>query len=104
MTKEEHFQYGRMPAFACQTTVPRIQIRVDTTYQNGQKVSKLTQNIQNGYKIYQIAKKVQNDLTIYQYFPFQGPPAYTQIGIFGILILPSGNTELQIISAELTYL
>jgi hypothetical protein len=33
--------------------------------------------IPDGHKLYQTAVKV------YQHFPFQGPPKYTQLGIFG---------------------
>jgi hypothetical protein len=51
------------------------------------------QNIPNDYKLFQIAikytkwsKNIKNCRFIYQHFPFQGPPIYTQIGIFGIKI------------------
>jgi hypothetical protein len=39
--------------------------------------TKTVKNISNGHKTYQLAIKVC------QYFPFQGPPKFTQIEIFG---------------------
>jgi hypothetical protein len=56
-------------------------------------------NIPKRLKIYQIATKIPNDHNIfpmareyiYQLFPFQGPPKFTQFGIFGLKIyIPSG--------------
>jgi hypothetical protein len=48
-----------------------------TTYQNGEKYTKLPQNIPNGCKIDQMSIKYT------QHLPLQGPPKFTQIGILG---------------------
>jgi hypothetical protein len=47
----------------------------------------------NGHKLYQMAikctkwpKHISNGHILYQPFPFQGPPKFTQIGIFGLKI------------------
>jgi hypothetical protein len=45
----------------------------------GKKYTKLPQH-------YQMAIKISNDHKIYQHFPYQGPPKFTQIGIFGLKI------------------
>jgi hypothetical protein len=37
-------------------------------------------------KIYQIVTELPNGHKIYQLFPVQGPPKFTQIGIFGMKI------------------
>jgi hypothetical protein len=56
------------------------------TYQNGK-------NIPNDHKIYQTAlnitklpKNIPTGHKTYQHFPLQGPPNFTQIGIFGFKI------------------
>jgi hypothetical protein len=38
------------------------------------------------WKIYQIFTELPNGQRIYQPFPIQGPPKFTQIGIFGLKI------------------
>jgi hypothetical protein len=60
---------------------------------NGKNIPKLPQNVPNGDKIYQMAVKysewpqnIPNGHKIFQHFPFQGPPKYTQICIFGFQI------------------
>jgi hypothetical protein len=55
------------------------QIFLGTTYQNGDKYTKLPHNIPNGLNI-------PIGLKIYQHLPFQVPPTFTQIGIFGLKI------------------
>jgi hypothetical protein len=59
------------------------------TYQNGRSIPKYHKlyqtalhilGIPNSHKLYQRAVK------IYQHFIFQGPPKYTQIGIFGLKV------------------
>jgi hypothetical protein len=53
-------------------------------YQMTIKYSVWPQNIQNDRKI--------NKMAVKQPFPLQGPPKYSQIGIFGMKIgIPSGN-------------
>jgi hypothetical protein len=55
------------------------------TYQNGKNIPKYT----NGYNICMYTKwpwNIQNVHKIYQYFPFQDPPKYTHIRIFGMNI------------------
>jgi hypothetical protein len=37
---------------------------------------------------------IPNGLRIYQPFPFEGPPKFIQIGIFGFQNIPSGNPGL----------
>jgi hypothetical protein len=44
-------------------------------------------------KMYHIANKLPNGHKIYQPFPIQGPPKFTQIGIFVFDYTPSGNPE-----------
>jgi hypothetical protein len=48
-------------------------------------------NIPNGHKLYQTAihnskcpKNIPNGHKIFQHFPFQGPPHFTKIKIFGL--------------------
>jgi hypothetical protein len=55
--------------------------------------TKTGKNKQNDYKMYQMATRctkglsnITNGHKIYQHFPFQGPPKYTQIEIFGLKI------------------
>jgi hypothetical protein len=52
---------------------------------------KNTTKLPNGHKIYQMAENSPNSDKIYQHFPFQGPPKYTHIGIFGLKNIPPGN-------------
>jgi hypothetical protein len=40
----------------------------------------------NGHKLYQMVVNIPNGHKIYQHFPFQGPPKFIQIGIFGLKI------------------
>jgi hypothetical protein len=47
-------------------------------YQNGEKYTKLPQNIPNGHKIFQMVIKYT------KIFPLQDPTNFTQIGIFGL--------------------
>jgi hypothetical protein len=49
------------------------QILLDQIYQNGENIYKITTTLPNGHKIY-------------QHFPFQGPPKFTQSGIWGFKI------------------
>jgi hypothetical protein len=46
---------------------------------------KATEN-QNCKKRYQNGNKIPNDHELHQDFPCQGPPKYSQIGIFGLKI------------------
>jgi hypothetical protein len=58
-----------------------------TTYQNGEKYIKWLQNVLNCHKIYtKWLWNTPNVPKIYQHFPFQGPPKYNQIEIFGLKI------------------
>jgi hypothetical protein len=43
------------------------------------------------YQIHSCHVYIPNGHKIYQYVPFQGPPKYTQIGIFWFENIPSGN-------------
>jgi hypothetical protein len=48
--------------------------------------TKMGENIPNNPKMYQIDKTIPNrpnGYIIYQHLPFQDPPKFTQIGIFG---------------------
>jgi hypothetical protein len=61
-------------------------------YQNGEKYTKLPLNYQMAIKCTQWPKCIPNDQIIYQPFAIQGPPKFTQIGIFGLKIgISSGN-------------
>jgi hypothetical protein len=51
-------------------------------YQMAKNYTEWPQNIPNGHKLY-------------QHFPFQDPPKYTQIGIFGFENIPSGNPRAE---------
>jgi hypothetical protein len=50
------------------------------------KYTKWPQNIPNDHKI-----NLCNDHKMFQYFQLQDPPKLTQIGIFGLKKMPSGN-------------
>jgi hypothetical protein len=69
------------------------------------KYTKWPQNIPNCYKIYQMASKYTKWLhhipkdhiptyVIHQHLPFQVPPKFTQIGIFGLKNMLSGSPAL----------
>jgi hypothetical protein len=49
------------------------------TYQIGK-------NIPNEHKLYQNSHKIYQMVIHYTHFPFQGPPKFTQIAIFGLKI------------------
>jgi hypothetical protein len=50
------------------------------------KHTKMGKNIPNYHTLYQTSIKYTNGHKIYQHFLFQGPPKFTQIGIFGLKI------------------
>jgi hypothetical protein len=64
------------------------------TYQSGK-------NIRNEHKLYQVgqytkwALNIPHGHKICQHFPFQDPPKYTQIVIFGMKKTTSGNPETE---------
>jgi hypothetical protein len=60
------------------------QILLDTIYQSGGKCTKLPLNYHVAIKYTQRLYYIPNGHRIYQLFPFQGPPKFTQIGIFGL--------------------
>jgi hypothetical protein len=60
-----------------------------TWYPNRKKSTKWTQNVPNDHKTSQMS--IPNGHKIYQHFSIQGPPKFTQIGIFGLKNKPSGN-------------
>jgi hypothetical protein len=59
----------------------------------GGKYTKLPlTKLPNGNEIYQMAENIHNGHKIYQQYAVQGPPKFTQIGIFGLKInTPSGD-------------
>jgi hypothetical protein len=59
------------------TTEQGCQICPGTTYQNGEKYTKLVQNIPNGHKNYQLAVKYRNQMAK-KHLPLQEPPKLTQ--------------------------
>jgi hypothetical protein len=56
----------------------------DFSWYNIPKVYQITNKLPNGPKIHQMA--VIYEFQLYQHFPFQGPPIFTQIGIFCLKI------------------
>jgi hypothetical protein len=60
------------------------QIFQGTIYQSGEKVYQMTTKLPNAHKIN----------SKYYNCPFQGPPKYTQIGIFWSEKKPTGNPAL----------
>jgi hypothetical protein len=52
----------------------------------GENIPKISIKLPNGHKIYQYGRNIfQMDVgRIYQPSPFQGPPKFTQVGIFGL--------------------
>jgi hypothetical protein len=67
------------------------QIFLDTIYQKGGKYTKQQKKLPNVHLKRKIALKSIIGHKIYPRYPFQGPPIFTQIGIFGVKIKPSGN-------------
>jgi hypothetical protein len=65
---------------------PGCQIFLGTTYQNGEKYTKLPQNEPKGHKIYLFDTNIPNGNNIYQQFPLEGPPKFSQIDILGLKI------------------
>jgi hypothetical protein len=68
-----------------------------------EKYIKWPQTVPNGHKIYNVTVNITNGHKIYQHCPFQGPPKYTQIGLFGIKIshLATMSTTLRSTKREL---
>jgi hypothetical protein len=60
------------------------QIFLETIYQNSGKCTRLALNYQMTIKYTKWPLYIANSHKIYQPFPFQGPPKWTQIGIFGL--------------------
>jgi hypothetical protein len=50
------------------------------------KIYQTTTSYTNGHTLYQMAVNIPNGHYIWQHFPFQGPPNFTQIVIFGLKI------------------
>jgi hypothetical protein len=65
------------------------------TYQKREKYTNMTTNYTKRPEI------IPNRRRIYKHFPFQSPPKYAQIGIFGHKIKLSGNTAADTISFSL---
>jgi hypothetical protein len=65
------------------------QIFLGTTYQNGEKYTKLLYNIPNGHKKYQKALIIHNGFKINQHFPrpFQGLPKYSKMAFLQLYYL-----------------
>jgi hypothetical protein len=67
------------------------QIFLCTTYQNGKKSTKLTQNLQNYHKYTKWPKNIPNGCKTDQHFPFKDTPKFTQNLNFWFENKPSGN-------------
>jgi hypothetical protein len=66
--------------------VQGCQIYLDTIYQIREKYTKFPLNYQVSIKCTKWPENISNGQRIYQPFPFQGPPKFIQIGIFGLKI------------------
>jgi hypothetical protein len=78
------YQHGKIPK--------QITSNVQTDNKISQRTSKYTKRHQNAYtKWHQNA----NGIVHRQYYPFQGPPKYTKIVIFGKKTVPSGNPGIR---------
>jgi hypothetical protein len=60
------------------------QIFLGTWYLNVKKCTKWIQNVPNGHKNKKSPWNIPNGHKIYRHFSIQGPPTFTQIGIFGL--------------------
>jgi hypothetical protein len=56
------------------------------TYQIGKTIPNDHKLYQTGINYTKWQQNIPNEHKIYQYFPFQGPPKFTQIRIFGLKI------------------
>jgi hypothetical protein len=57
----------------------------------GGKCTKLPQHYLMAIECTKWPLNIPNGYKIYQHFSFKGPPKFTQIGIFGLKKIPSGN-------------
>jgi hypothetical protein len=68
----------------------------DKIYQNGENYTKLSLIFQVAIKYTKWPKHIPNGQKIHQHFSFQGTPKFTQIGIFWLETIPSGNPAVKI--------
>jgi hypothetical protein len=67
------------------------QIFLGTTYQTGEKCTKLPQNKQMSINYTKGPFNIPNFHKIYQHLALQDPPKFMQIWILGLKNMPSGN-------------